>query len=84
MLNLFKKIDPIIFLISFTIGLFMCYITNPQPNIIIKYPNPDNAGKIIYKDNAETCYKYDSNEINCPEDTSKIIENPIQQSFLGN
>ena len=84
MFNIFKKIDPIIFLISFTVGLFMCYITNPKPNIVIKYPNPDNAGKIIYKDDAETCYKYSSNEIKCPEDISKIIDNPIQQNYIIN
>tara|TARA_B100001250_G_C19221823_1_gene538274 strand:- start:309 stop:560 length:252 start_codon:yes stop_codon:yes gene_type:complete len=83
MLDIFKNIDPVIFIVSFTIGLFMCYITSPKPQIIIKYPNPDNAGKIIYKDNAETCYKYSSEEVKCPSDKNKIIENPIQDFIIN-
>jgi hypothetical protein len=81
-MNLLYRIDPLIFFISFTIGLFMCYITNPKPNIVIKYPNPENAGKIIYKDNAEACYVYTSEEIKCPEDSTQILDNPIQQEFI--
>ena len=83
MLNILNKINPILFFISFTIGLFMCYITNPKPNLIIKYPTPENSGKIIYKDNADMCYKYKSTEIDCPNDKNKIIENPIQDNIYN-
>ena len=61
----------------------MCYITNPLPNIIIKYPTPENTGKIIYKDNADTCYKYESNEVECPTNEKDIIDNPIQNQIFN-
>ena len=83
MFELFKKIDPIIFFISFAVGLFMCYITNPKPQIIIKYPTPENAGRIVYKDKANTCYKYEFNEVKCPSDESQILENPIQDFIVN-
>ena len=64
------------FFISFFIGMFIVYITVPLPEIIIRYPTPYNSGKIIYKDNADLCYVYDSKEINCPKEG--VIKTPLQ------
>jgi len=64
------------FFISFCIGMFMVYITMPLPEIIIRYPTPHNAGKIIYKDSADMCYVYDAREVNCPKEG--IIKTPLQ------
>ena len=64
------------FFISFFIGMFIVYITVPLPEIIIRYPTPNNSGSIIYKDNADVCYVYDSNEITCPK--SGVINTPLQ------
>lgn len=73
------KIDIFYFLIAFSIGIFLTYITVPVPTVIIQYPTPDNVGKITYKDKAGVCYKYEAEEVNCPNDKSKIVELPIQQ-----
>lgn len=64
------------FFISFCIGMFMVYILTPLPEIIIRYPTPHNAGKIIYKDSADMCYVYDSREVTCPQ--KGIIHTPLQ------
>lgn len=71
-------IIPLYFFISFCIGMFAVYISTPKPKIIIKYPTPDNAGKVIYKDNSGICYKYSAKEVNCPSDTKKIKTYDIQ------
>ena len=71
-------INPVAFLIALFIGLFLTYIYSPPKKIIIKWPTPENAGKIIYKDHSDSCYKYKANEINCPEDKTKIKINEIQ------
>lgn len=77
MLKLFKKLDITIFFISLCIGLFLCYITNPTPDIIIKYPNPDNYKLITYIDKASNCFKYDISKVDCPKDRSLIKEFPL-------
>lgn len=73
-------IDPVAFFIALAIGLFFTYIYSPPKKIIIKWPTPENSGKIIYKDNADLCYKYKANEILCPDDKSLIKNTTIQHS----
>ena len=71
-------INPMVFIISFVISIFIVYIVHPEPTIIYKHPNPENAGKYTYKnDNNDTCYKYEANEVKCPSDPNLILEHPI-------
>lgn len=72
-------IDPLVFLIALCVGLFYTYLATPSPTIVIKYPTPDNAGKITYVDDAGVCYKYHVKEVNCPTDKSKIKVVPVQE-----
>ena len=60
------------FLIALSIGLFFSYITMPQKQIIYVYPTPDNAQALLYKDNADNCFKYTYNEVTCPMNLSLI------------
>ena len=78
LLGFFKKIDPFIFLISLCIGLFFTYSMTPPPEIVYKYPTPENSGKISYKDRSNMCYKYNSKEVQCPDDIKKISQYPFQ------
>lgn len=68
-------IDPLSFFIAFGIGLFITYVTARPRRVVIKWPTPENAGKVIYKDQTENCYKYEANEVQCPDDKSKIKNN---------
>jgi len=76
-MNLFNKLDPIIFILSFSIGLFLVYIFGPRPAVLYEFPDPNNDN-IVYEDDAHNCYKYKSNKINCPNDKSKINIIPLQ------
>ena len=67
--------EPKYFFISFFIGMFLVYISVPTPEVIIRYPTPFNAGKVVYKDNADMCYVYDSKEVGC---TADAIDTPLQ------
>lgn len=62
------------FLIMFILGMFYVYISAPKPIVVIKYPTPYNANKIVYKNNNDTCYKYSVDEVKC---TDKAIQQPI-------
>jgi hypothetical protein len=76
---LFKKIQPLYFFLAFAIGLLLCYVTNPKPEVIVKFPSPYNAGQIIYKDKSDSCYKYNASKVSCPTDKSLIKAQPLQE-----
>lgn len=75
------KIHALSFFVSFAIGLFFCYILTPPPEVVLKFPSPYNAGKIVYKDKAETCYTYKAEKVNCPLNKTLIKAQPIFEDF---
>jgi len=68
------KFNFIAFFIAFFIGLSYVYLSAPKQRIIIKYPTPYNANKIIYKNENDICYKYLVDEVKC---TPEAINQPI-------
>uniref|UniRef100_A0A6C0LXG2 Uncharacterized protein n=1 Tax=viral metagenome TaxID=1070528 RepID=A0A6C0LXG2_9ZZZZ len=73
-----NKIIPLYFLISLCIGLFLAYTLTPSPDVIIKYPTPEDR-ETIYMDDVDNCFKFLSEEISCPKNKSEVKEIPIQQ-----
>jgi len=73
----FDKIHPLYFFISFAIGLLLCYIYTPSPEIIVKFPSPYNVDNVVYKDKSDSCYKFDASKVSCPADKKLIKEQPI-------
>jgi hypothetical protein len=71
-MKLFDFIIPKYFFISFALSMIITYFITPAPEIIIKYPTPENAGKVIYKDDGDVCYKYRAEQVECPSDKSII------------
>ena len=65
-------IDPFYLMTSLYIGIFFVYVSYQTPDVMVQYPTPENAGKIIYEKN-DTCYKYKKLEVMCPLDNSIII-----------
>lgn len=72
-----SKIHPIYFIVSFAIGLFFCYISQPKPDVIVKFPSPYNAETVTYKNEDSSCYKYRADKVACPRDKSVIKEQPV-------
>lgn len=77
MINLLEYVNPLAFFIALFVGIFIVYLSVPEPKIIIKYPTPENVDKNIYKDGSDTCYKYQANEVDC-DNYEDIEETKIQ------
>lgn len=77
----FDKIIPLYFFIAFAIGLLLCYVSTPKSEVIVKFPSPYNAGQVVYKDKADSCYKYEASVVSCPADKSLIKPQPLQEDF---
>lgn len=77
----FDKLNPLAFFVAFAIGLFICYVTQPAPTMVVKFPSPQNAGQVQYKDvKTDSCFKFDAEKVACPLDKSLIKPQPIVES----
>jgi hypothetical protein len=75
------KLYPFYFILSFSFGLFICYISQARPKVVVKFPSPVNAGNIVYKDKAGQCYKYTSDKVSCPTNSKNVKPQPILEDF---
>lgn len=76
-----SKINPFAFFLAFAIGMFFIYIVTPPPEIIVKFPTPWNAGKIVYKtDDNKSCFVYRAKKTSCPMDPDIILPQPLNDS----
>ena len=73
-----KFLSVPVFILSLSVGIFLVYISTPPSQIIYVYPNPDNEDKIMFKDNADNCFRFTSTEVKCPTDVKKIRSYDIQ------
>jgi hypothetical protein len=79
------NIDPLIFFVSFSVGILLVYLITPEPTLVIKFPSPYNAGQVMYKDKTDSCYKYKSEKVSCHGNGKiKILPQPIQEDFILN
>jgi len=73
-----KYINFPVFLVSLAIGILFVYLFKPELNVIYVYPTPDNQNKILYKDKTDNCFKFNAEEVDFPDDKTKIKNIPIQ------
>ena len=57
-------------------GLLICYVTQPAPKMVVKFPSPNNADKVQYKDN-DSCFKIHAEKVECPIDKTLIKPQPV-------
>ena len=53
--------------------MFIVYVSYNVPDVMVQYPTLQNAGKVIYKKDDKSCYKYKKIEVMCPQDNSVIV-----------
>jgi hypothetical protein len=77
-MSILSNIDTFWFLTSLCVGLLLVYCTTPTPDIIIKYPTPFNAHKLVFEDDVNNCYRFHTHEVSCPR-AKDISSFPIQR-----
>ena len=70
------------FLMAFALGLLGCYMFTPPPQVVVKFPSPHNAGKVMYRDGNDTCFMYRADRVSCPRDRKQIRDQPISENFI--
>jgi hypothetical protein len=68
---------PLFFLLGVIVGVFLIYTVKPDISVIMKYPHPDNCGKLTYKDKNGICYQYASEKVKC-DGGPKQVPYPLQ------
>jgi len=81
---MFDKIRLFYFVIAFSIGICIVYVTSPPPEVVLKFPSPANVGHIIYRDGSDNCYVYDSTKISCYDKVNKYKKNVVSQPVTEN
>ena len=74
-----KHIQFIPLIIGLVIGVIAVLFIKPQQNVIYKYPIPETADKVIYKDKNGICYKYKANKVDCDKNESRLKDFPINK-----
>lgn len=82
-MSLLGRVNFKIFLLAFAVGLLVCYVMTPPPEVVVKFPSPYNAGKVVYKDKAGTCFAYKADKSTCPKDKGAVKPQPIMEDFKG-
>lgn len=72
-----NKVQFFPLLLSFALGIFIVYVLKPSPIIIMKYPNLENAGKLVYRDRNGTCFMYETKEVDCNKNEGRIRVMPL-------
>jgi hypothetical protein len=61
------------------VGIIAILCINPQKEVVYKYPTPESAGKVVYKDKNGVCYKYSAKEVSCDKNESRLKDFPLSK-----
>lgn len=81
---MFERIRLDIFLVAFCIGIGIVYVFSPAPQMVYKFPSPQNAGTIKYVNKQDaSCYKYASEKVPCtdPPPDTVLVDQPVLENF---
>ena len=69
-----KYIIPLVFVVSFLVGIVYVYLSWEDARKIIIYPTRDNASTFQYVDEANNCFSIEPREVKCPYLDSNVKE----------
>jgi hypothetical protein len=60
---------------AFCVGLLMVMLFSPKPDVIVRFPSPDNAEVTTYTDDSGTCFQYKATQVKCDD---KALPQPLK------
>ena len=60
-------------------GIVGILFVKPEQIISYKYPIPETAKELIYKDRNQVCYQYLPKEVNCDKNEGKLKPFPLDR-----
>jgi hypothetical protein len=76
---MFKHIQVIPLIVGIIVGICGIWFMPPDKNIVYKYPIPNQADNLIYKDKNEVCYQYVASEVSCDKSESRLKDFPLSR-----
>jgi hypothetical protein len=70
-----KYINLTAFILSLALGIFLVYINNPPPKVVIIYPTKDNEKMFQFRDKGYNCYQLEQTKQKCNKKAEDI---PLQ------
>ena len=74
-----KRLRIIPLIAGLVIGVIAVLFIKPQMTVVYKYPTPDTAGKVVYKDKNGVCYKYIATKADCDKNESRLKDFPLNK-----
>ena len=65
------------FVLGVILGIFGIYFVKPEQTVTYRYPTPDNAGTVTYKDKNGVCYTYSATTVDCDKNEAKLKQYPL-------
>lgn len=60
------------------IGWLVAHFYKPEKKVIEEYPHPSDLKDKIYRDHNNTCYSYESHEVDCDTNEATLRDYPLQ------
>jgi hypothetical protein len=70
------KLIPLI--AGLLIGWVVAHFYKPEKKVVHQYPHPSDAIEKIYRDHNNTCYSYESHEVDCDANEATLQDYPLQ------
>jgi hypothetical protein len=74
-----KRLRIIPLIAGLVIGVIAVLFIKPQMTVVYKYPTPDTAAKVVYKDKNGVCYKYIATKADCDKNESRLKDFPLNK-----
>lgn len=78
-MQLLGRLNLMALVASFAIGIMLTYVIVPTPRVVVKFPSPYNAGRVLYRDKADTCFMYRSDHVECSsaDKPGEVLPQPL-------